>query len=388
MIKLFVFLNLFLCTQFVTAADDTGVSYTIHHQYVSTRALGMGDAFVAVADDYNALFYNPAGLSRRTERELNLSLGVGATAQLTTFQKSISDAQGTPGTDTDKQNAMIQVLQEQYGKSYSLRVQGPSAVYVSKNFGIGFIPLDLSFEGTLHQQVGPAINATVYVDSTLAMGYGHEWDTMMPGRLSWGVTGKFINREYFSKSINFVELASDSKLVQNSDLREGYGLDADLGLLYTPAISHTSLLRYSRPTFGFVVRNALQSSLSSTFHLVNKNTSLPPEPLYRVFDLGSKWEIPSFWIFSGRGVVDIRDINHPLFTFKKGLHLGAEFDWRLFSWWKGAYRLGVNQGYYTAGISALIGIFNLDFATYGEEVGPYSTPVQNRMYSLKLSLNF
>ena len=32
--------------------------------HYGVRPLGMGNAFVAVADDFNSLFYNPAGLAR------------------------------------------------------------------------------------------------------------------------------------------------------------------------------------------------------------------------------------------------------------------------------------------------------------------------------------
>jgi hypothetical protein len=41
-------------------------------RYLSGRALGMGGAFVALSDDYNALYYNPAGLAR-----LNTPLDAG-----------------------------------------------------------------------------------------------------------------------------------------------------------------------------------------------------------------------------------------------------------------------------------------------------------------------
>ncbi len=37
---------------------------------ISARAMGMGGAFVAVADDYSACYYNPAGLSGVKQREL------------------------------------------------------------------------------------------------------------------------------------------------------------------------------------------------------------------------------------------------------------------------------------------------------------------------------
>jgi len=41
-------------------------------QYLSPRALGMGDAFVALSDDYSGTYYNPAGLAR-----LNTPLDAG-----------------------------------------------------------------------------------------------------------------------------------------------------------------------------------------------------------------------------------------------------------------------------------------------------------------------
>lgn len=86
--------------------------------------------------------------------------------------------------------------------------------------------------------------------------------------------------------------------------------------------------------------------------------------------------------------MDIRDIMHPKFSLKKGLHLGFEFDWTMTSWWKGSYRVGLSQSYLSAGVSAMFSVFNLDVVTYGEDVGTYSTPVENRVYMLRASMNF
>ena len=36
----------------------------------SVRAMGMGEAFVAVADDYSACYFNPAGLIQITRKEV------------------------------------------------------------------------------------------------------------------------------------------------------------------------------------------------------------------------------------------------------------------------------------------------------------------------------
>ena len=44
-------------------------AFSVEHRWTQygLRPLAMGNAYVAVADDYNALFYNPAGLARIKE---------------------------------------------------------------------------------------------------------------------------------------------------------------------------------------------------------------------------------------------------------------------------------------------------------------------------------
>ena len=95
--------------QFSYAAESVGTA--IHHHYQAPRAMGMGGAFVAVANDYSALFYNPAGLDRIDENDLNLSLDVAGTPAIGDLLKDIDVAQNTPGSDSDKQSAITAVLE-------------------------------------------------------------------------------------------------------------------------------------------------------------------------------------------------------------------------------------------------------------------------------------
>lgn len=380
-----------LCLSPLVQAADEGVSFTIHHQYQSPRALGMGDAFVAVANDYSALFYNPAGLARREDTDLNLSIAAGLSPSGVKFYKDIQDAQKTGTTDSEKQEAILNVLNDNYGKTYTLRTAPLAAVLARPRWGIGFIPADVSVEMTVHKQVGPSLDATVYGDSTLAYGYGQDVPWFDHARLSLGITGKFVNRVYASKAISAVELAADSNVVKKEDLHEGYTVDADLGALLTPELPDEgiwSLVRLARPTFGLVVRNVGETGFGQSLKLVNKEKTEAPEKLYRVVDVGTRWEYPSAWIFGGRGVLDVRDIGHPNFNWRKGLHAGFEFDWTVASWWKGQYRVGISEGYFTGGVSALLGIFNLDAVTYAEDVGTYSNPKESRIYMIKLNMNF
>jgi hypothetical protein len=372
-------------------AADGGVSFRIHHQYQSPRALGMGDAFVAVANDYSAILYNPAGLARRTDGQVNLSLGVGATSSFKKIADEITVAQNTTGTESVKQQAMIDVINKNAGSTYGLRVEAPNGFWVRPNWGIAFIPADLTVQLDLHNQVGPAINTTVYADSTLAYGYGSDVDWIPDSRLSWGVTGKFINRGFVSKSVLALEAAVDPNLVQTADLKEGYTIDADVGFLWTPNLPDDGILSWlslARPTFGAVVRNIGELGFGQSLRLINKEKTDPPEKLYRVLDLGTRWEYPSAWIFGGRGTLDVRDIGHPLFSARKALHVGLEFDWTVANWWKGHYNGGVSQGYWTAGVGAELGWFNLDVVSYAEDVGPQNFPKESRTYLARFNLDF
>lgn len=368
-----------------------GIHTRIHHHYVSTRAMGMGDAFVATADDYTALFYNPAGLARRDSGQINLSIEAGGTPIFADFYKDIDELQKRTFTnDSEEYTAYSEFLQKYYGKSFMVRAGLFEAIWARPGWAIGFIPVDLTIEYQVRNQVSPALNLRAFADTTLAYGYGDDLKGVLPGRLSWGTTVKFVNRGYANKQINALDLVADSKTLKTEDLRDGYTVDADLGLLYTPVVPSEGLLsvfQLAKPTFGLVARNLADYGFGQSFKLFNKTKVDPPEKLHRVLDVGAKFEYPSLWIFSGRGEVDFRDFGHPNFSWRRSFHLGFEFDWTVSSWWKGHYRIGVNQGYPTLGLSALLFIFNLDAVTYGEDIGSYDSPRENRVYMLKANID-
>jgi hypothetical protein len=376
----------------VRAAES--ISTTIHHQYQSARALGMGDAFTAVASDYSAIFYNPAGLARRENGQINLSIDAAVASSFKDFADDLGKISSAVLSDSAKQTAYFDLIQKHYGDVYSLRLTPLQGVWVRPHWGIAFIPADISVELAMHKQVGPSINATLYADSTLAYSYAKDVNWINKGRMSLGVTGKFVNRAFFSKAVSATELATNNQVVTESDLLEGYTLDADLGLLWTPEIpgeGFLSMFALARPTFGAVVHNIAESGFGSNLKLINKNPiglTGTPEKLYRVLDVGSKWEYPNLWIFGGRGVLDVRDIGHPNWNWSKGLHAGLEFDWKLANWWKGHYRAGINQGFWTAGLSAEFGFTNLDLVSYADNVGTFNTPIESRVYALKMNLDF
>lgn len=388
-IALFWLLSL-VCQQ---ALAIEGLFTGIHHQYQSHRALGMGDAFVAVADDYGAMFYNPAGLARMEFSNLNLSMDFGLSSSYLSFEKEISQAVKFEGTEAQKQAKISEVLQKNYGNTFSSRFGLFHGIWNNPGWGFAVLPADFTTEYQVQDQAGPSINARVYLDTTIAFGYATEvkgFDSA--GRLHWGTTIKWINRAYYSKQVHILDLSADPEALRPEDLRDGFTLDADVGLLYSPYLPTEglfSLLRLAKPTFGLVARNVADYGFGQSMNIfVRGQKSATPERLYRVFDIGTKWEYPSFWIFGGRGVMDFRDLGHPRYNFRRGLHLGFEFDWTMSSWWRGQYRVGLNQGFLTLGASALFAVFRLDLVNYAEDVGSYSNPKENRIWALKMNVDW
>lgn len=382
-----VFFLLLFAVQMASAGN--GLNFRIHHEYQSLRALGMGDAFVAVANDYSGLFYNPAALARREDGQLNMFIDIGASTDIGTFVSEVGEASKNVSSP---QVAVAEVLESAYGKSFGGRFIAPSAVLVRPGWGLAVLPMDVSLNLDVHRQgLGPGLNMSMIADTTIAYGWAKDFYLVEGTRTSAGFTVKAVNRGYLNEFVTAIDLATGEQLITAGMLSEGFTVDADVGALVTPDLPNEGLwsyLRLARPTFGAVVRNVLDYGFTKETNIFNKDkNSEAPEKLHRRLDLGSRWEYPEFFIFGGRGAMDIRDILHPEFTLKKGLHLGFEFDWTMFSWWRGQYRVGLNQGYYTLGASALFSIFNLDLVTYAEDVGTPNNPRENRKFELRMNID-
>lgn len=469
--KSLLMLVLLAVTQVAFAGNS--LSTKIHNQYVSLRALGMGNAYTAVADDYTLLFYNPAGFAKKKANEIQFTLVGAAVAPKTMeFAKDIQDASDTQGTDNDKANAISAVLDEHAGETMGGRIQAVEMFWIRKNWGFGLVPVDLSLDVTVDKQLGPTIDLNVIKDSTLAIGGGAEVNK----ELSWGVTVKGIHRLQVSEKLIAVQLATEPNLVSEDRAAEGFAIDADVGLLYSPSwfsktvtkrvpaqasgttkvkkakvrttetatvaeekkevpspgtdalsltvdsgssetakvanemepASGTVEVKAEEPkkeekeesklvevqeetypvTFSFVARNVLGASFAKQ-KLINKDAVNAPEKLEQVFDIGSQYEFATFGSLTLRAMLDFKNLNHEqASTMMKTTHAGLEFDYSPSGWFKAQLRGGMNQGYYTAGTTLLLGIFNIEAATYGEEVGTASHKVENRVYAAKFGMNF
>lgn len=503
--KLVFLISYFVIFLATTAKAAQSLSTKINSPYTSFRAMGMGDAFTAVADDYSLIYYNPAGFAHKKNNEVQISLlGAGVSAKTQTLVNDMKTASDKKGTDQEKAQAISDVLEQYYGKALGGKVQALEMFWIRKNWGISLIPVDLTIDMTIDRQLGPAIDLNVKGDTVLAYGYGTELSKLW----SAGVTMKYVHRVSVEQSVSALELASDSNVLSSKRFKEGQAVDFDLGFLWTPdwfnsnssdlktaesqtttlndkkikqnkrspamaeknpeteaslkvkeeeaksgdaaqkveattnskeqtdatkeAASKTSSTDEKKPsetskvdaevakdqkekvdvkeekqekiaektepkpqtkeryplTLGVVMHNVLGGSFSKT-HWVNKDATEAPSKMNRVIDLGSQYQLMQVGDLTLRSMLDLKNLMHPeANTFNKVFHAGVELDYSPSGWFKSQLRAGINQMYYTAGATLLLGILNIDFATYGEEVGTPSQKVENRVYMAKLGMNF
>lgn len=425
----------------------------LHQNFISPRVMGMGGAFVGVADDYNALYYNPAGLARLHENQLNMGITGMATPNIITFYNDLKGAGDNP-------IALQNALTSKFGSHIATRVTA-GGTWVGRKWGIGLHPIDVTVEGDIHASNGATVGVQAYQDTTLQFAYAWNFFEKEPvteteeeakpeerkpaqeaktedksaekteakpedgaapteptiekpaekkpekkvakkkkektfpseeGVLSFGVAPKAVYRGYFEKDLSVFELINSKDLFRPSDAQEGVAFDVDIGFLYTikpPQDGWLSFLKVLKPTFGFSVMNIVDAGFKSNFHLYNKeSTAITGSRLERRFNFGSQWALPTFWYFIPRFVFDVRDIGARYVNTRKSLHMGFELNWKVASWLQGGYRIGLSQGYLTAGVSAELSVFRLDVATYSEEVGTSGSNKESRRIMAKASLSF
>ncbi len=364
------------------------LNFSIHQGYISTRAMGMGNAFTALADDHNALFYNPAALALRERGNMHFFLRGGYDPGLFDFIGEIGDVEGT---ESEKAEALTDLIESKYGSHFGNPLFALGGFWVRPNWGMAFLPADINLDLALHRQVGPMINVSTYVDSTFVYGYGQSVDWLGANHpLALGATVKAVHRVYIGESVSVASLAAGDDVVDADFAKEGMTFDVDLGTLYSPPIPESGpfrFLQYMKPTFAVVVRNVLDYGFPLQLGLTGDSPGEPP-PLQRRIDLGSVYQLPQLWVFDPRFSVDLRNILHDNWSFKKGLHVGAEFYWTMFNWWKGHWAAGLNQGHLSLGLGAKMAFFQFDLAYWGEEVGTPSAPNKSERFMLELSLDF
>jgi len=358
-----------------THAKAQAVNSKIHNQYNSIRAMGMGNAFTSMTDDYSILFYNPGAFGFKEKGEIQFSLGsVAVGGKIDKLIKDVSDAEKSVTDEGDKVQAISAVLDQYYGEPFSARVQLIEVFWTRPNWGFAILPVDTSIDLTVNKQLGPALDIDLKKDTTFAFGYGQKLDE----ELSVGGTLKALHRGSVAQSVPALELAANSDVMSEERFKEGISIDLDIGVMYRPKwfgsrtskrdpaqatppattdttedknlglevkeettaeapadgktpderdakLSDASLkdqVKKDEPVLDaqeefitpLTLSAVLRNGLGGQFaksKLLNKDATEAPDKLPTVLDIGSSYEVMNFAFQKVRANLDFRNINHP-----------------------------------------------------------------------------
>ena len=333
--------------------------------YHSVRAAGMGDVRYTTGLFEENFYANPA---RATENPENLFQLPKISAEVGT---------NTLGTISDitKSGSGLSGFAKDVGKPVSQRFQLVFPGFYKKNFwtdkwtmGIGML-ISEQFVVGVHQ------NATI--DPMLLVSAGPAITVarrlLEEDRLSIGAT---LHAEYrLSSNSGFAmkDFLTGTSLSDSIHGGSGLGFNLDLGTTFRP---HWTFLDFQYEV-GAALNNVM-GGYGKQFS-ISRASSFKKDPIGtpHTFNFGCsaiRKTLPGFDSYSL--AVEFTDIGNQNGSFYKTLHIGTEEKWKAF-----AVRLGLNQGYFTAGAGMNLGFFDLNLATYGEELGMNAGTIQDRRYA-------
>ena len=346
---------------------------------VNARPAGMAEAFTAVADDQNALYYNPAGLAKLGPWGYDYIEIISPTVAFTDYDyaavKDIEDMASLGLSNLTKDVATFQkfraVLAKLRGNPYYLRF-GINPFFIKKNFGFATY---INNETTVSVHDGNTLaRIEDVVDGDVRFGYAHSF---MGEKLSVGAAAGYRIRGNVDFNMRIDEIqkytGTDSEETLKKQLKTGWGIPVDLGMLFTP-------IELWSPTFGLSVLNAGDTK----FYLpdfTKEYSKAKPSALQQSVNMGLSIT-PRFGkkLFA-RAAMDFKDVNLPRPAsekFRLGFEGGFE---RLLT-----VQTGMANNALSWGMETKLLILNLRYASYVEERGYASGQKPERRHIINVRI--
>ena len=188
---------------------------------LGTRAMGMGGAFTAVADDESAFYWNPAGITQI--RFISVMLGAGAQGEDFDFIMDTIDK------ISDQEELKPEDFEPGFGFFNLGLIGGVTTRYVGVNF---YSETSGYAENVMGLDLDVGLNNFTYGAATLAGNFGE--------KIAVGLNVKRV-----VVGIGFGEV-NPGELINQTTYADGDGLAYDLGVLYRLS---------DQVRFGFIARN-------------------------------------------------------------------------------------------------------------------------------------
>lgn len=323
----------------------------------SVRALGMGNAFTAVAKEADALFYNPAGHARTTGFNwIIMDPGVGANGYegvnfLTDLTKATSGA------------ALTNFVNSHYGDHAWVGAGAKTA------FTMPF--LGVAIYDHLGASVGIENPAYTNFELNALNDFGYTVGAGIPilPVMQVGMNVRYVKRRGNLGSVGPGVLSTlDASKIQAAVDKPGDGYAMDLGanILIPGPVS---------PVLSLVWKDVGVT----TFTPGDVTLGAPPRQLDEIV-LGAALNV-DLPLVSVAPAFDFKYLNRTDVQLTRKIHLGVELGIPMFD-----FRAGFSEGYYTWGLGFNLGLIRVDAASYGVEMGDYPGQREDRRYAVQVSM--
>ena len=346
---------------------------------VGVVPFGMGRAYSAVADDWLALHYNPAGLALVRKLDMQLfDLRVGSNRDVLQSYSNVSDMSKSSSSLADSLN--------KFSGKHIMATAGNHTQITMPYFAAG-----LSYDVRADVDMQNLAYPTTFVRYTkdLAFNFGGAVAAGPKKDLRMGVALKFISRVGSMRYLTIDEISGSRAALVDRFQDKGSGISGTVGMQYRlPGTGRTEV------TTSFVWHDIGKTSYGGAFDLtrptrtndnmtVGLGVRLPiggrkNRRLERRY--GPDRSASSLTFAADYSHLNISpNVEH----LPKHFHLGMNLDLPIIS-----LQLGLNQTSLTMGAGFDLWLLRVNFATYGEELGSYAGQRRDRRYLLSIGESF
>jgi hypothetical protein len=359
-----VFLGLALVTS--AFADEQ-----IIRQYESVRDMGMGGLKITTGLYDDNFFGNPARMTadpswRVTIFDPSIEVDSHLVQNVTAFTGGGDEIQKVANTAGDNNHARIQTTMPAWylPPSNHRRWSLNAAIITSSQ-------IDLSVRNNY------SISDDAFIDVGPAITYAYQF--LADRSLSAGITGHLSYRLSTNQPYSIADLLDGRSFALSQIGQQGSMVDFDLGVTkifpWHPAGVELSA--------AAAIDNVLGGKYNHNFFTPVNGISGDPQQANRIYGLGVSGK-RDIGIFRDTMVgFESSDIgNNTGASFYRTLHMGAET--RLVGVLRP--RVGISEGYLSAGLGVDFRIIEIDAATWGEELSLTPGQLQDRRYGIRVAL--
>jgi hypothetical protein len=333
--------------------------------YRSAYYLGRGDTGISVAEEENAIFYNPAGLA--------LGKGIYKKTVLVSPQLELSEATRDLARRLGAENAdAVETVQQNIGKPNHFGSQNFTGLILRRAALGAFFSNNVNLLAYKSADYGGMEVVQASADQNVGATFSLA-DSFFSKNLFMGITAKYLARGRGEMTVISVEADKVSESLSDTGnfLGIGEGAGADFGLMWQGG-------GRSNPAFGMTIKD-----IGTTAITPQEETDLDLD-LKQTVNFGFSME-PGTKFSKLRLLADYHDalgavIKNPY----KRLHLGGELTVLNMVGITG----GLNQGYPTAGFYFDLYVLRMDFGYYTQELGERVGTRPDTRYFFRLTAGF